>query len=65
MKIAENLKKLREKKGLSQMQLAEKAGVNQSMIAHIENGLKLPSLAVTISLSQVLGVTLDELCMGA
>lgn len=64
MKIAENLKKFREACGLSQMQLAEKAGVNQSMIAHIENGLKVPSLAVTINLSKVLGVTLDELCMG-
>ncbi len=65
MKIAENLKKFRESKGLSQVQLAEKAGVNQSMIAHIENGLKVPSLAVTVNLSDVLGVTLDELCKGA
>ena len=32
MKIAENLKKFRESKGLSQVQLAEKAGVNQSFI---------------------------------
>ena len=65
MKIADNLKKIRAAKGLSQVQLAEKAGVNQSMIAHIENGLKIPSLSLTVILSDVLDVSLDELCKGA
>ena len=65
MKIAENLKNFRESRGLSQKELAKSVGVNQSMIAHIENGLKIPSLAVTLELADVLNTTVDELCRGA
>lgn len=64
MKIAENLRKFREKRGFSQKELANSVGVNQSMIAHIENGLKIPSLAVTLELAEVLDTTVDELCKG-
>lgn len=64
MKIAENLKKLREAAGLSQAELAKRVGTNQSMIAHIENGFKIPSLALTVELAFVLGVSLDVLVKG-
>ncbi len=65
MKIAENTKKARIKLGLSQVELAKLVGVNQSMIAHIEAGLKIPSLAVSLELAKVLNTTVDELCKGA
>ncbi len=65
MKIAENLKKFREEKGLTQEELAQFVGVNQSMIAHIENGLRIPSLAVSLELAEALNTTVDELCKGA
>jgi transcriptional regulator with XRE-family HTH domain len=50
MGIAENLKRLRKEKGLSQPRLAEKSGVSQQLISQIESGRnettnKLPSLA--------------------
>lgn len=64
MNIAENVKKYRLKQGLSQEELAHTVGVNQSMIAHIENGLKVPSLAVSLGLAQALNTTVDELCKG-
>lgn len=56
--------KYRLKQGLSQEELAHTVGVNQSMIAHIENGLKVPSLAVSLGLAQALNTTVDELCKG-
>ena len=65
MKIAENLKKFRKQQGLSQKELAQVVGVNQTMIAHIENGVKIPSLAVSFELAAALNTTVDELCKGA
>ena len=65
MKIAENLKKFRKQQGLSQKELAQVVGVNQTMIAHIENGVKIPSLAVSLELAAALNTTDDELCKGA
>ncbi|MGN0501103.1 MAG: helix-turn-helix transcriptional regulator [Ruminococcus sp.] len=65
MKIAENIKKFRERQGMSQKELAQTVGVNQSMIAHIENGLRIPSLAVSLELAEALNTTVDELCKGA
>lgn len=65
MKIAENLKKIRESRNLSQAELAVKSGVSQTLITHIENGLKIPSLATCFSIAEVLGTTVDELCKGA
>jgi transcriptional regulator with XRE-family HTH domain len=64
MKIAENLKKYRESCNLTQAQLAKAAGVTQSLIGHIERGIKIPSLAVTFDLADALGITVDELCRG-
>ena len=64
MKLAENLKKHRISAGLSQAELAKRVGANQSMIAHIENGFKVPSLALTVELADALGTTLDALVRG-
>ena len=64
MKIAENLKKFRKQQGLSQKELAQVVGVNQTMIAHIENGVKIPSLAVSLELAEALNTTVDKLCKG-
>ena len=49
MKIAENLKKFRKQQGLSQKELAQVVGVNQTMIAHIENGVKSPRLRLVLN----------------
>ena len=65
MKIAENLKKFRKQQGLSQKELAQVVGVNQTMIAHIENGVKIPPLAGSLQLAAALNTTVDELCKGA
>lgn len=61
MSFAENLKKLRKEKGLSQKELADKLDISQPMIAQYERGLKLPTILVGVELAKVLNSTCEEL----
>lgn len=56
-----NIKHLRKKCGLNQVQLARMIGVNQSNLSKFERGLKQPSLERLPILANVLGVTIDDL----
>jgi len=38
VKIGNQIKKIREKKKLTQLQLAEKSGLDRTFINHVENG---------------------------
>lgn len=55
------LKRLREQKGLSVRGLARELGFSPSFVSQIENGKSQPSVATLYSLSQLLGVSIDEL----
>ena len=60
--LARNLKKLREKKGLSQDRLAKLADVANNTIIKIEQGENInPTLDTLKKMAKVLGVGLDEL----
>ena len=59
--IGEYIKDARERKGYSQKELAEKAGINKSNIGHWERGQTFPSIINLIPVADVLGMTLDEL----
>ena len=59
--FAENLRKLRTEKGLSQMQLGKQLYVNHSTIARWENGTRLPDAAMIMRLSECLGVDANML----
>jgi transcriptional regulator with XRE-family HTH domain len=59
--MGERLKRLRERAGLTQPQMAEAAGVPVSTLRQWEQGRRLPSLEGFIALADGLGVTLDEL----
>jgi transcriptional regulator with XRE-family HTH domain len=61
MGLAENLKRLRKKRGWSQSHLAEQIGSHLSHINRIETGKYNPSLDVVQKLANVLGVTIDFL----
>lgn len=54
--FAENLRKLREDRGLSQKQLGEQMFVGQSTVARWENGTRLPDAAMIPRLARCLGV---------
>jgi transcriptional regulator with XRE-family HTH domain len=51
----------RYRQGVTQKQLAQAAGVSESMICQIERRDVVPSLKVAYTLSQVTGIALDQL----
>ena len=59
--FAENLRKLREEKGLSQRQLGDQMFVNHSTIARWEKGNRLPDAMMILRLSKCLGVDANTL----
>ena len=52
-----NIKERREQLGISQKELAEKAGISQSFLCDIEQGRSKPSIDTAIKISQVLNVS--------
>lgn len=48
----------RRRKGLSQTQLAQKAGLTQTTISEIEKGVRSPTVDTVYHISNVLGLTL-------
>jgi len=65
MTLGERIKNYRQKTGLSQEQLAEKIKVSRQAITKWENDSGIPDIDNLISLSKVMGISLDELVMGA
>lgn len=61
MSVGKNVKRYREENGLNQTELAEKVNISQAMIARIENGTKLPSVAILKNIADVLHCSMDEL----
>lgn len=54
--FAARLKELREKAGLSQYELAKRAGLSRQAISHIEAGNREPGWNTVLKLAQALGV---------
>ena len=61
MAFAENVRKYRELKGMSQLVLANELGVVQSTIARYEMGIKLPNIVTGVQLAKILGTTVEKL----
>ncbi|MGG2057728.1 helix-turn-helix transcriptional regulator [Lysinibacillus pakistanensis] len=61
MIFSERLKKEREKKGWSQNELAEKIHVSRQSVSKWETGKNYPSIEIIINLSDLFGITIDEL----
>lgn len=55
------LRELRERQGLSQHQLGALVGVSNKAVSKWENGSSMPKSSVLLRLSELLGVTVDEL----
>ena len=63
--IAQNIKKYRKKKGISQDKLSKLAGVTYNTIIKIESGATLNPRVYTLRLiAKGLGVTVDSLLNG-
>ncbi|MBZ2174299.1 helix-turn-helix domain-containing protein [Schnuerera sp. xch1] len=59
--ISMNLKKLRKSHRYTQEQIADKIGVSRQAVAKWENGETIPDINNCIALSELYGVTLDDL----
>jgi len=56
-RFADSLRNARENAGISQEQLAERAGLHRTYISQLERGLKSPSLDVIVALARGLRIT--------
>ena len=60
--IGENIKRLRTKQGLSQDDLARKAGLKYSTLAKIEGDfVKKPGVQMIAKIAKVLGVSVEDI----
>ena len=61
MTLSEKILSLRSQKGLSQLELAEKLEVSRQSVSKWETGQSVPDLDKLIKLSDLFGITVDEL----
>ncbi len=60
-KIANNLKSLREERGIKQKFIAEKLGISPNYYSQIENGHRPPQVEQLLKLRDLFNVSLDEI----
>ena len=61
MKLGTTIKRLRERRGLTQEVLAKRAGLHRVYVAQIEAQTKVPSIATLEKLAKALGVKAGRL----
>ena len=61
MNFGENLRRIRQEKGLTQLQLAEMVELSQPIIAQYERGSKQPTVATASAIAKALGCVLSDL----
>lgn len=59
--LGKKILEIREKKGLSQQQLADKAFLSKALITHIETGKRYPSDKALQKIVEALEITEDEI----
>jgi transcriptional regulator with XRE-family HTH domain len=57
--FAGRLKELRQQAGLTQQQLAEKAGMTKDGVSHLEQGRRSPSWETVLALASAFGVSVE------
>jgi putative transcriptional regulator len=60
-RLGNRLKEHRERAGLTQTELALRAGVSRKTVNTVENGVFVPSTMLALTLAQVLGTTVEDL----
>ena len=64
MNFAEEIKRLRTERKLTQAQMAELLHVSRQTISSWENGRNLPDLEMTVQIARIFGLSLDQLILG-
>lgn len=60
-KLAENMRKIRARKKMSQGDICRALGVDRAYISNIESGKQNPTLSTIEKIAKALGVKIDEL----
>ncbi len=60
-RLGSRLKAIRTEAGLTQAELADRAGVSRKTINTVENGVFIPSTLLALSLAKALGTTVEAL----
>lgn len=61
MPFPEILKELREKKGITQQQLADALNLSKNAISHYEKGINMPNLDTVQNIADIFDVSVDYL----
>ena len=59
--ISTNLKFVRESRGMTQQELADRIGMRRETILHLENNRYNPSLEMALKIAQVFDLRVEEL----
>ena len=59
--IITNLKSVRETRGMTQQELADRIGMRRETILHLENNRYNPSLEMALKIAQVFDLRVEEL----
>jgi transcriptional regulator with XRE-family HTH domain len=62
--LASRIKELRDQKGISQEELAHRAGLSRTGMGFLETGKRWPRLDTLMKVADGLNITLDELLKG-
>ena len=60
-RVGGNARRLREKQGISQEELADRAGLHRTYISGVERGVRNPTVVVLQKIADALGVELSTL----
>lgn len=60
-RVGENVRRLREKRGVSQEELADNAGLHRTYVSGVERGVRNPTIIVLERLAIALGVEVSAL----
>jgi putative transcriptional regulator len=60
-RLGSRLKAVRTEAGLTQAELADRAGVSRKTINTVENGVFIPSTLLALGLARALGTTVEAL----
>ena len=60
-RLGSRLKEVRTAAGLTQAELADRAGVSRKTVNTVENGVFVPSTVVALKLAGALGCSVEEL----
>lgn len=60
-KFGKRLRALREERGWSQEEFADRAGLHRTYVSAVERGVRNPTLSVLERIAKAMGITLSEL----